>query len=263
MRRHLDRRAPSRCRPGGAGGDWYFSRRVQRSVAEVSRQRPPSPMGDTDPRVAAAARRRFRRPGVAFNQMAIRLNRWRRRGSRLFGDLAHEIRTPVAVLEAYFEAVEDGVKTLTARRSQCCATRPAGWCGSQRTWPPSRRPKRARLNAATSFAPSRPLVETAYRGGGPLRRQGVTLTSHVDGGLPLLWADRHRLGQVVANLLDNALRHTSPGGRVNIAARRRRGTFTITVTDDGEGIPAEHLPRCSNGSTGRTPPGLANTAVPV
>jgi two-component system sensor histidine kinase BaeS len=47
---------------------------------------------------------------------------------------------------------------------------------------------------------------------------------------------------VLANLLDNALRHTPRGGQVIIAAGANDGALMITVTDDGEGIPAEHLP---------------------
>jgi signal transduction histidine kinase len=68
------------------------------------------------------------------------------------------------------------------------------------------------------------------------------VATHVDGDLPPLWADRQRLGQVLANLLDNALRHTPRGGRVTVTADTDDGALTITVTDDGEGIPAEHLP---------------------
>ncbi|HUO36504.1 MAG TPA: histidine kinase dimerization/phospho-acceptor domain-containing protein [Mycobacterium sp.] len=54
----------------------------------------------------------FRTLGRAFNQMAERLESVETTRRQLFGDLAHEIRTPVSVLEAYPEALEDGVKTL-------------------------------------------------------------------------------------------------------------------------------------------------------
>lgn len=58
----------------------------------------------------------------------------------------------------------------------------------------------------------------------------------------MIWADPHRLAQVLANLLDNALRHTPPGGEVRVTAGADRDHLTITVADDGEGIDPEHLP---------------------
>jgi len=55
--------------------------------------------------------------------------------------------------------------------------------------------------------------------------------------------DPERMGQVLANLLDNALRHTPAGGTVTIAAGTspRTGGVELVVADSGEGIPAEHL----------------------
>jgi len=63
-------------------------------------------------------------------------------------------------------------------------------------------------------------------------------------GLPELSLDPERMGQVLGNLLDNALRHTPAGGTVTIAAAAHRptGGVALSVTDTGEGIPAEHLP---------------------
>jgi signal transduction histidine kinase len=55
-------------------------------------------------------------------------------------------------------------------------------------------------------------------------------------------ADPHRLEQAVQNLAANALRHTPPGGKVRLGARREDGSVRITVTDSGVGIPTEHLP---------------------
>jgi signal transduction histidine kinase len=73
--------------------------------------------------------------------------------------------------------------------------------------------------------------------------KGVTLTSQTGEGMPRLWADQHRLAQVLTNLLDNALRHTQRGRRVDVvAARSDHDAVTITVSDDGDGIAAEHLP---------------------
>ncbi|WP_338066771.1 sensor histidine kinase, partial [Mycolicibacterium houstonense] len=74
--------------------------------------------------------------------------------------------------------------------------------------------------------------------------KGVGLHRRVPENLPSLWADPHRLAQILGNLLDNALRHTPAGGQVTIEAGMSADSDTVelTVTDTGEGIPAEHLP---------------------
>ena len=57
-----------------------------------------------------------------------------------------------------------------------------------------------------------------------------------------LVGDSHRLEQAMQNLAANALRHTPPGGTVRLGASRADGTVRLTVTDNGVGIPQEHLP---------------------
>jgi signal transduction histidine kinase len=69
----------------------------------------------------------------------------------------------------------------------------------------------------------------------------VVLTTDV-AALPHVWADPHRLAQVLANLLDNALRHTPPERKVHVAGSADRDHLTITVADNGEGVDAAHLP---------------------
>jgi len=223
---------------------WYFSRRVQRSVAEVSLAAAAVADGRYDSRVSPPRLGDdFDSLARAFNQMAGTLESVETTRRRLFGDLAHEIRTPVSVLEAYLEAVEDGVKTLdretiTMLREQ---TRRLVRFSDDVAALAQAEESQASI-APTSVAPQA-LIETAVTAAADrFAANGVSLTSHVGADLPALWADPHRLGQVLGNLLDNALRHTPRGGRVDIAAGSDHGDVTITVTDDGDGIPAEHLP---------------------
>ena len=72
--------------------------------------------------------------------------------------------------------------------------------------------------------------------------RGITLSSAVPEGL-LVRADRQRLRQVLANLVDNGLKYTPEGGRVTIGAERTAGEIAITVTDTGSGIDPNDLPR--------------------
>jgi len=73
--------------------------------------------------------------------------------------------------------------------------------------------------------------------------KGVRLVTDIAAGLPQLCLDPERIGQVLGNVLDNALRHTPAGGTVTIsaAASRRTGGVALSVADTGEGIPAEHV----------------------
>jgi two-component system, OmpR family, sensor histidine kinase BaeS len=73
--------------------------------------------------------------------------------------------------------------------------------------------------------------------------KGVRLVTDIAAGLPQLSLDTERIGQVLGNVLDNALRHTPAGGTVTISATasRRTGGVALSVADTGEGIPAEHL----------------------
>jgi signal transduction histidine kinase len=76
--------------------------------------------------------------------------------------------------------------------------------------------------------------------------KGVTLeaTSTADGpDRVVVLGDRTRLEQVAANLIDNAVKYTPPGGRVDIRVARQNGHGVMTVADTGPGIPPDELPR--------------------
>jgi len=90
----------------------------------------------------------------------------------------------------------------------------------------------------------------AYWGPGPAHRtapgmtfEGVGLESRLAGELLVVMADPDRMGEVLANLLENALRHTPAGGRVEVTAAAAEGGVELAVSDSGEGIGAEHLER--------------------
>lgn len=223
---------------------WYFSRRVQRSVAEVSRAAAAVADGRYDARVSSPQLGDdFDSLATAFNQMASRLESVDATRRRLFGDLAHEIRTPVSVLEAYLEAVEDGVKTLDRETTAMLRDQTRRLVRFSDDVAALAQAEESHASIAPTSVDAGALVETAASAAADrFSAKGVSLTTHVGRDLPAVWADPHRLGQVLGNLLDNALRHTTSGGRVDVRATTDHGDLTITVTDNGDGIRAEHLP---------------------
>jgi len=70
----------------------------------------------------------------------------------------------------------------------------------------------------------------------------VTLALDLPAELPLAWADRRRISQVLGNLLTNALRYTPAGGTVTLSAKAEDDGVTVVVADTGVGITAEELP---------------------
>ena len=80
----------------------------------------------------------------------------------------------------------------------------------------------------------------AFRTQADARR--VRLEARVPSGLELLEVDRVRVGEVLANLIANALRHTPSGGTVGLSAERAAGGTAFAVTDSGSGIAASDLP---------------------
>jgi signal transduction histidine kinase len=72
--------------------------------------------------------------------------------------------------------------------------------------------------------------------------KGVNLTSRTDGPLPVV-ADADRIRQVLGNLLDNAVKYTPVGGKVEVTARRSGPDVAVAVADSGEGISPDDIPR--------------------
>jgi len=70
----------------------------------------------------------------------------------------------------------------------------------------------------------------------------LSLTVELPDSLLPVNVDSHRIGQVLRNLLENAIAHTDAGGTITVAARQLEGYVEVSVTDTGEGIPSEDLP---------------------
>jgi signal transduction histidine kinase len=182
--------------------------------------------------------------GRAFNQMAAALEWTERHRRALLADLAHELRTPLATLEAYVEGLADGV---VAADQEAWTVLQAELDRLRRLTEDLTAVSRAeeqRLDLRPSPVDPAVLVTRAIQAAEPaFAAKGVALQAHVDRGLPTVSVDPDRLGEVLANLLGNALRHTPSGGLVEVTAVGRGDEVEVAVTDDGEGIPPELLER--------------------
>lgn len=179
----------------------------------------------------------------SFNRMAQRLADGDGLRSRLLADVAHEVRTPVATISAYLEALEDGVRELDPATVAVLREQVVRLTRLAEDLAAVTRAESGDLALDRRETPPAELVDAAVSAGRErAAAAGVHLEGAADDGLPLVRVDRVRMAQVLDNLVTNAVRHTPPGGSVTVAARRQGGDVALRVDDTGEGIAAEHLP---------------------
>lgn len=219
------------------------TRRVRHSLRTVSEAASTVADGRYTARVhAAGLGAEFDALALSFNRMADRLDSVEATRRRLLADLAHEMRTPVATLDAYLEAFEDGVRDLDADTVAMLRTQTRRLGRLAHDVSAVSRAEEHQVPLAVRRVPAEQLVRSAVAAGAArFADRGVTLTAQVGAGLPEVEVDPDRLGQVLGNLLDNALRHTPGGGRVTVSADRRGAGVELAVSDTGEGIAPEHL----------------------
>ncbi|HEY5989567.1 MAG TPA: ATP-binding protein, partial [Streptosporangiaceae bacterium] len=179
----------------------------------------------------------------AFNTMAVALETTEATRRRMLADVAHELRTPLATLDAYLEGLTDGVRAPSRETWDILAAQTARLRRLADDIALVSRAEEHRLPLQKIGSAPNGLVATAVNAAGPAyQNRGVELVTRLADDLPELPVDPDRIVQVLAGLLANALRHTPPGGTVTLATRLTGPQVQITVTDTGHGIAAEHLP---------------------
>jgi len=179
----------------------------------------------------------------AFNQMAARLDASEELRRRLLSDVAHELRTPVATLNAYLEGLEDGITDLDADTVGLLRAQGARLTRLSEDLSAVTRAESGEIQLSLDRRNPAELLEQAFRAADDRAQAlGIDLSVETEPGLPAVLVDADRMAQVLGNLVDNALRHTEPGGHVVLAGQASGSAVRLAVTDTGEGIEARHLP---------------------
>ena len=190
----------------------------------------------------------------SFNQMASELSaraeqvrRSDRMRRQLLADVSHELMTPLTAMRGYSETLTmSGLSLDEATRERYFAIFLQETQRLERIAQDLLDLARLEEGGAT-IEPQDVAVESLFgrvaaRHERAAREKNVTLATSIAPGAEFVYGDPMRLEQVLQNLAANALRHTPAGGRIDLEARPGdRGVLVITVTDTGEGIPAEHL----------------------
>jgi signal transduction histidine kinase len=198
--------------------------------------------GDYSARIEERGPREIRRLGRSFNEMTDRLRTNEERRRNLLADVAHELRTPLAVVQANLEGLLDGVyptdpahlalileeTKMMSRLLDDLQTLSTAEAGA------------LRLHREI-VAPGTLVGEIVAGFQIAAADAGVSLEGRVPEGLQPISIDRLRIVEVFTNLLSNALRHTPRGGSIVLDASDASGAVAFTVSDTGRGIPADEL----------------------
>jgi signal transduction histidine kinase len=222
------------------------SRRFTSPLSETMKAADALAGGDFSARVPVEGSGEFRRFAHSFNAMAQALETTDRQRRELLADIAHELRTPLTIIQGNLEGLRDGVYEATPEQMGLVLDETQ---------------KLGRL------VDDLRLLTLAEAGQLPLDLQvlevhqlltdvrdvfasqageaEIALLVEVPEPLPSVLADPQRLGQVLGNLVANALRHTPGGGAVTLGAAGEPGgeAVRLWVSDTGQGIAAEDLSR--------------------
>ncbi|MBI4319051.1 MAG: HAMP domain-containing protein [Chloroflexi bacterium] len=223
---------------------FWLSRRISAPVHAISTAAVRLGRGDFSQRVPVKGNDEIAQLGKSFNAMANDLDQAERAKRNMVSDAAHELRTPLSNIRGYLEAMKDGVvqpdpasirslhdeallMTKLVDELQDLTLADAGKLELYR------QPQDINELARRAAAAIQPRLEA----------DGLSLKLDLAEDLKPVNADPQRIGQVMRNLLANAVAHTSSGGTISIATRQAGPLVSVAVTDTGEGIAAEDLPR--------------------
>ena len=166
------------------------------------------------------------------------------RRTRLLGEVAHEMRTPLTVVDGYVEGMIDGVLPTTPAELGKVSDEVRRLRRLADDLSALSRAEEGRLDLALRRVDLAGVVTTAVQRLRPQAEDaGVRLTVTAPAGPAEVVADADRLAQVVTNLVGNAVRATPAGGSVDVGVAAGGGWCTVTVRDTGEGLAPEDLER--------------------
>lgn len=180
---------------------------------------------------------------LRFNRMAASLEQTEVIRRQLIADVTHELRTPLTAVKGSMEGLIDGVLPADEGTFQQIISEADRL---QRLVNDLQELSRVEAGAYElnihSTRVSDLLTAAEARLGRQFEEKGVILEIALPNDLPQVLADEDRIGQVLLNLVGNALQYTPPGGKVQVTATAQNSEVYIAVSDSGMGIPAEHLP---------------------
>jgi signal transduction histidine kinase len=222
---------------------FFLSRRILAPVKALTSVARRLGRGDFSQRVQVKDKGELGELARAFNTMASDLEHTEKLRRDMVADVAHELRTPLSNLRGYLEAIRDKVikpdaKTIRSLNEEAMLL--------SRLVDDLQDLALAEAGELKLVCQTEDVSELVNQTVTAMQAQavakGLSVSIDLPDRLPPVSIDYHRISQVLRNLLENAVAHTAQGGVITVAAKQQDNWVEVSVTDTGEGIPADDLP---------------------
>ena len=198
--------------------------------------------GDLSQRVQVSSHDEISQVSTTFNHMAETLQRYADERRNMMGDIAHDLRTPLSIIQSNLEAMLDGVLPTTPEELTSLHQETLHLNRLITDLRTLSLAEAGQLNLQKQAVEPGSLVQqVSDRMHLSAEEKNITLETDIASDLPPVQADPERLIQVMTNLVDNAIRYNTNGSRVIVAAHPANGQIELSVSDNGPGIPPEDI----------------------
>jgi signal transduction histidine kinase len=199
--------------------------------------------GDFSQRVQIKDRGELGELARTFNSMASDLERAEKLRKNMVADVAHELRTPLSNIQGYLEALRDGVVKPDKKAISSLHEEASLLSRLVDDLQELSMAEAGELKLKRRAEDIGELIQQAVEAAKAHEKtRGLSLVLELPEELPPVNIDARRIGEVLRNFLENAVAHTGKGDTITAAVKKREKMVEISVTDTGEGIPAEELP---------------------
>jgi signal transduction histidine kinase len=222
---------------------YLFARRTLGPISALTDAAHQVAAGNTPEPVEVVGDTELSELAVAFNSMGDTLRHEDEARRRLTTDIAHELRSPLQNIRGTVESAQDGIRGLDEELLESLHEDTMMLQRLVDDLQVLALADASRLHLQQESVDVDELLELTFRRYSDRAVEKDIELYHVGTTAAVVFADPLRIRQVIANLLDNAIRHTQPKGQIELSAVVGANSVVISVRDTGEGIPEEFLPR--------------------
>jgi signal transduction histidine kinase len=220
-----------------------FTRQIVAPLSRINSAAQHVRQGDLSRRIEISGSSEFTELSKSFNSMVEKLSYDQELRHNMVADIAHELRTPLSIVQGNVEAMLDGVlpantESLTSLHQETMLL--SRLVEDLRTLSLAETGQLKYHSEAIDLGGLVQSVVDGYTTQFATKNIKVNIESNKD--VPSVWADQDRTAQVIRNLLSNAFYYSPEGGRINIRLTYTSESVTVSIADTGIGIPSEDVP---------------------